>query len=185
MIERAAYDALRVALRIAIQLWPLWLFWFVWSFFDDRWRGILLTFPDRSTQGFAFAWHVWPAAALFGPILLMAAAIGATNPGLHCDQRDEQGMTARLICRQDRPVDVGSGYRKTHRTHCRGRPSVDMTTCSHTSMHACEATGNRHLARADANFRRWNFAALRADRVSRASSCNKSARARFPDIRAT
>ena len=31
MIERATYDLLRVALRLAIQLWPLWLFWFVWS----------------------------------------------------------------------------------------------------------------------------------------------------------
>jgi len=82
MIERATYDVLRVALRFAIQLWPLWLFWFVWSFFDDRWRGFLLTFPDRSTQGFAFAWHVWPAVALFGPILLMAAAIVAFRLGL-------------------------------------------------------------------------------------------------------
>src|SRR5690242_21656038 len=108
-------------------------------------------------------------------LLLMAAAIGATNPGLHCDQRDEQGMTVRLICRQDRPVDVGSGYRKTHRTHCRGRPSVDMTTCSHTSMHACEATGNRHLARADANFRRWIFASVWVGRVSGDSSGNKCA----------
>ena len=76
MIERATYDVLRVALRFAIQLWPLWLFWFVWSFFDDRWRDFLLTFPDRSTQGFAFAWHVWPAVALSGPILLMASPPG-------------------------------------------------------------------------------------------------------------
>ena len=82
MIERATYDVLRVALRFAIQLWPLWLFWFVWSFFDDRWRDFLLTFPDRSTQGFAFAWHVWPAVALFGPILLMAVAIVAYRLGL-------------------------------------------------------------------------------------------------------
>jgi hypothetical protein len=50
VIERATYDLLRVALRLAIQLWPLWLFWFVWSLFDDAWRDFLLTFPDRSTQ---------------------------------------------------------------------------------------------------------------------------------------
>ena len=80
MIERAAYDALRVALRFAIQLWPLWLFWFVWSLFDDGWRDFLLTFPDRSTQSFSLAWHAWPAVALFGPILLMAAAIGVPDP---------------------------------------------------------------------------------------------------------
>ena len=28
MIERASYDLLRLALRIVVRLWPLWLFWF-------------------------------------------------------------------------------------------------------------------------------------------------------------
>jgi hypothetical protein len=36
MIQRATYDLLRIALRLATQLWPLWLFWFVWSLFDCR-----------------------------------------------------------------------------------------------------------------------------------------------------
>ena len=61
MIERATYDLLRIALRLAIQLWPLWLFWFVWSLFDDAWRDFLLTFPDRSTQAFALAYDGGPA----------------------------------------------------------------------------------------------------------------------------
>jgi type IV secretion system protein VirD4 len=82
MIERATYDMLRVALRLAIQLWPLWLFWFVWSLFDDAWRDFLLTFPDRSTQAFALAYGGWPAVALFGPILLMGVAIAAFRLGL-------------------------------------------------------------------------------------------------------
>jgi type IV secretion system protein VirD4 len=82
MIERATYDLLRVALRLAIQLWPLWLFWFVWSLFDDAWRDFLLTFPDRSTQAFALAYGGWPAVALFGPILLMGVAIAAFRLGL-------------------------------------------------------------------------------------------------------
>jgi type IV secretion system protein VirD4 len=77
MIERATYDLLRVALRLTIQLWPLWLFWFVWSLVDDAWRDYLLTFPDRSTPAFAFAYRAWPAVSLLGPILLMGAAIGA------------------------------------------------------------------------------------------------------------
>jgi hypothetical protein len=72
MIERATYDLLRVALRLAIQLWPLWLFWFVWSLFDNWWLGYLLSFPDRSTPAFAFAYRAWPAVSLVGPILLMA-----------------------------------------------------------------------------------------------------------------
>ena len=29
VIQRAGYDLLRIALRVAIQLWPLWLFWWV------------------------------------------------------------------------------------------------------------------------------------------------------------
>ena len=82
MIERATYDLLRVALRLAIQLWPLWLFWFVWSLFDDAWRDFLLTFPDRSTQAFALAYGGWPAVALLGPILLMGMAIAAFRLGL-------------------------------------------------------------------------------------------------------
>ena len=82
MIERATYDLLRVALRLAIQLWPLWLFWFVWSLFDDAWRDFLLTFPDRSTQAFALAYDGWPAVALLGPILLMGMAIAAFRLGL-------------------------------------------------------------------------------------------------------
>jgi type IV secretion system protein VirD4 len=82
MIERATYDLLRVALRLAIQLWPLWLFWFVWSLFDDGWRDFLLTFPDRSTQAYALAYGGWPAVALLGPILLMGMAIAAFRLGL-------------------------------------------------------------------------------------------------------
>ena len=85
MIERATYDLLRAALRLAIQLWPLWLFWFVWSLFDDAWRDFLLTFPDRSTQAFALAYGGWPAVALFGPILLMGMAISAlASPPASC-----------------------------------------------------------------------------------------------------
>jgi hypothetical protein len=82
VIERATYDLLRVALRLAIQLWPLWLFWFVWSLFDDAWRDFLLTFPNRSTQAFTLAYDGWTAVALLGPILLMGMAIAAYRLGL-------------------------------------------------------------------------------------------------------
>jgi hypothetical protein len=65
------------ALRIAARLWPLWLFWSVWDHFSNWWLAYLLTFPDRSTATYAFAYHCWPTVALLGPILLMAVAIGA------------------------------------------------------------------------------------------------------------
>src|SRR5271166_1440136 len=99
MIERATYDLLRVALRLAIQLWPLWLFWFVWSLFDDAWRDYLLTFPDRSTPAFAFAYRAWPAVALFGPILLMGAAIAAYR--LNLATRLMAACRHRRRCRRD------------------------------------------------------------------------------------
>jgi type IV secretion system protein VirD4 len=77
VIGRAAYDLLRVGLRIAVRLWPLWLFWFAWSLANDWWLDYLLSFPDRSTQGYEFAFHVWPSVALLGPILLMLLAVAA------------------------------------------------------------------------------------------------------------
>ena len=39
MIQRASYDVLRLALRIAVQLWPLWLFWSAWSLSSNMWQG--------------------------------------------------------------------------------------------------------------------------------------------------
>ena len=77
MIGRAAYDLLRVALRITVQLWPLWLFWFAWSLSNHGWLDYLLSFPDRSTEGYKFALYVWPTVALLGPILLMLLAVAA------------------------------------------------------------------------------------------------------------
>lgn len=77
MIGRAAYDLLRFALRIVVRLWPLWLFWFAWDRFSNWWLAYLLTFPDRSTSAYAFAYRCWPTVALLGPILLMVGAIGA------------------------------------------------------------------------------------------------------------
>ena len=75
MIRRAGYDLLRVGLRIAVQLWPLWLFWFAWSLSSNMWLGYLQTFPNRSAAGYALAYRAWPSIALLGPILLMLAAI--------------------------------------------------------------------------------------------------------------
>jgi hypothetical protein len=50
MIRHASYDLLRVGLRIAVQLWPLWLFWFAWSLSSNMWLGYLQTFPNRSAD---------------------------------------------------------------------------------------------------------------------------------------
>src|SRR5262245_32806857 len=77
MIGRATDDFLRVGLRILVQLWPLWLFWFASTSAGDCWLSVLLTFSDRSTTAYAVAYRAWPPVALLGPILLMVAAIVA------------------------------------------------------------------------------------------------------------
>jgi hypothetical protein len=55
MIRLASYDLAKGTLRLAAQLWPLWLFWFVWTLFSDGWRSYLLTFPNRSAADYALA----------------------------------------------------------------------------------------------------------------------------------
>jgi len=75
MIQRASYDVLRLGLRIAVQFWPLWLFWFAWSLSSNMWLGYLQTFPNRSSSGYALAYRAWPSVALVGPTLVMLGAI--------------------------------------------------------------------------------------------------------------
>jgi type IV secretion system protein VirD4 len=80
VIERAGYDLLRVGLRVAVQLWPLWLFWFAWNQADAWWLGYLRTFPANrpggyTTTGYVWAYAAWPTAALLGPALVMAVGI--------------------------------------------------------------------------------------------------------------
>ena len=80
MIERAGYDLLRIGLRLAVQLWPLWLFWWAWDFASDQWLNYLRSFPSSvpgSYQSFAYraAYLAWPSIALLGPGLVMGIGI--------------------------------------------------------------------------------------------------------------
>ena len=83
MIQRAGYDLLRVALRVALQLWPLWLFWWAWSFADDLYRDTVLVgfahvgglTPGQMTRNQYLLWRAWPVASLCGPVLLMLAGV--------------------------------------------------------------------------------------------------------------
>jgi type IV secretion system protein VirD4 len=85
VIQRAGYDLLRVALRIAVQLWPLWLFWFAWSFADTFYRDTVLLgsahIGNLSAQQMDWdqylLWRAWPVAALLGPALLTFLAVMA------------------------------------------------------------------------------------------------------------
>ena len=83
MIDRAGYDLLRVGLRLAVQLWPLWLFWWAWDFAGDFYRDSVLlgmarigglTLGQMSWDQYLL-WCAWPVAALCGPALLMLAGI--------------------------------------------------------------------------------------------------------------
>ena len=83
MIGRAGYDLLRVALRVAVQLWPLWLFWWVWDFASDFYRDSVLIgsahisglTPGQMSGGQYLLWRAWPVAALCGPALLMFVGV--------------------------------------------------------------------------------------------------------------
>jgi len=85
VIQRAGYDLLRVALRIAVQLWPLWLFWFAWSFADTFYRNTVLLgsahigglAPGQMDWNQYLLWRAGPAAALLGPALLTFLAVMA------------------------------------------------------------------------------------------------------------
>ena len=80
MIGRAGYDLLRAGLRVVVQLWPLWLFWYAWDFAYDWWQDYLLTFPSSRpgvtwTTGYAAAVAAWPTVALLGPALVLGAGV--------------------------------------------------------------------------------------------------------------
>jgi type IV secretion system protein VirD4 len=81
VIQRAGYDLLRVGLRVAVQLWPLWLFWWAWDAADDQWLAYLRSFPGSQpgqvqTLGYQWAYWAWPTAALLGPLVVMVAGVG-------------------------------------------------------------------------------------------------------------
>ncbi len=80
MIQRAGYDVLRVGLRVAVQLWPVWVVWWAWSLASEFWLGFLRTFPSSrpgsyATLGYRAAYLAWPTAALLGPLAVMAVGI--------------------------------------------------------------------------------------------------------------
>ncbi|MHB8284500.1 MAG: type IV secretory system conjugative DNA transfer family protein [Caulobacteraceae bacterium] len=77
MISRVAYNGGRLALKIIIQLWPLWLFWFALHLGSSLWRDhVLLVQADRSTGYFRLLYGAWASAGLIGPILLMLGTLG-------------------------------------------------------------------------------------------------------------
>lgn len=78
MVSRATYDLLRTGLKLAVQLWPLWLFWFALHLGSALWRDwVLAVQPDRATKTYLVLYRAWPSAGLAGPIVLMLTAIGA------------------------------------------------------------------------------------------------------------
>jgi len=80
VIRRAGYDLIRVGLRLAVQLWPVWVVWWAWNLASEFWLGFLRTFPSSQpgsfvTLGYRAAYLAWPTAALLGPLAVMAAGI--------------------------------------------------------------------------------------------------------------
>ena len=74
MIARGSYDLARLALRLLIRLWPVWLVYAAWSFAWTVWQNVLLS--ERGAAGYSLLVLLWPSVALLGPLALMLAAIG-------------------------------------------------------------------------------------------------------------
>lgn len=77
MIGRVSYDLAKLVLKVALQLWPLWLFWFSWQAASALWRDLLVLQPDPAASSYLLLYRAWPSAALLGPILLMALGVVA------------------------------------------------------------------------------------------------------------
>ncbi|MBY0333005.1 MAG: type IV secretory system conjugative DNA transfer family protein [Acetobacteraceae bacterium] len=85
MIGRLAGGGLAALARVALRLWPLWAFAGAWWGAHWLWEQYLLSFraaPGRIPEGYAFAWHAWPAATLAGPALLGLLAVALHRAGL-------------------------------------------------------------------------------------------------------
>ena len=70
MIARIGCDLVRATLRLAMALWPLWLFWFAWRGSNIAWRELLLTFHSNRDPGYLLAYRAWPSVALAGPVAI-------------------------------------------------------------------------------------------------------------------
>jgi len=79
VLSRASYDLIRFALRLLVQLWPLWLFRGAWSLSAWLWSGIVVPFvagvPAFGPPLRDLALFLSPTGALLGPVALLGAAV--------------------------------------------------------------------------------------------------------------
>lgn len=101
MIGRLAGGTLVAAGRLALRLWPLWLFLAAWWGARWAWEQYLLGFgaaPGRPLpEGYALAWHAWPAATLAGPAALGLAAVALHRAGLATRLSAVAGLAGVLL----------------------------------------------------------------------------------------
>ena len=79
MLSRASYDLVRFVLRLLVQLWPLWVFWFAWSLSAWFWSEVAVPFvggvPAFGPALRGLALFLQPTGALLGPVALLGAAV--------------------------------------------------------------------------------------------------------------
>ena len=79
MLSRVSYDLVRVGLRLAIQLWPVWLCWFAWSLSADLWDALRDVTaggpPPLGPMLSRLLLVLRPAGQLLGPIALLGLAV--------------------------------------------------------------------------------------------------------------
>ena len=81
MLSRVSYDLIRVALRLAVQLWPVWLCWFAWCISAQLWDALMQAAAGAGMPApfgrvlSDILLFLQPSGQLLGPIALLGAGV--------------------------------------------------------------------------------------------------------------
>lgn len=79
LLHTIVHDLYRTALRIALAIIPLLLWYPAWGFASDLWRSVLVGLQQHGTApgagSYRLAYAAWPTIALLGPALFMALVL--------------------------------------------------------------------------------------------------------------
>src|SRR5208282_2772408 len=80
LLNTVVHDLYRATLRIVVAIVPLILWYPAWGLANALWRSLLIAMQQSGVAAgagsYRLAYAAWPTAALLGPALVMAAALG-------------------------------------------------------------------------------------------------------------